>query len=291
MQGIAVVDLALKRPVVLPSHVFNNNGAFAPGIVAGDRVFIGGQLGRDPLRQYVPETAAEQAQIALRRFEEVLHAAGLDWARVVALHGFTAGLDRGGVEAIEVALAAKFKNHCGHSGPPAGILTSCEGLPNHAQFALTGVAAVDRSVRRLLRTPMSSVVPRSVFSPGAFVNATCYISACSQGAKAGAATTRQQLEQCLEQLDRTLDAAGLKPSNCASSQLYVPVDENVSLDLKPLNEPWTRLFTTKPYPARAPLPIPLRLPDKGGTALPREGMEKETVQITLVAVSPDGGAK
>eukprot|EP00329_Picozoa_sp_Boothbay-MS584-11_P002317 22520_3 len=140
MQAVAVVDLALKRPVVLPSHVFNNNGAFAPGILAGDRVFIGGQLGRDPVRQHVPEAAAEQAQIALRRFGEVLHAAGLDWAHVVSLHGFAAGLDRSSVAEIEAALAAQFQSSCGRSGPPAGMLVSCKGLPNDAQFALTGVA-------------------------------------------------------------------------------------------------------------------------------------------------------
>ena len=64
-QGIAIVDLSHKRAVSLPDGVPNNNGAFAPGIVAGDRLFVGGQLGRDPVRQLVPENPDEQVAIAL----------------------------------------------------------------------------------------------------------------------------------------------------------------------------------------------------------------------------------
>ena len=65
LSGIAIVDLSQKRAVSLPDGVPNNNGAFAPGIVAGDRLFVGGQLGRDPVRQLVPENPDEQVTIAL----------------------------------------------------------------------------------------------------------------------------------------------------------------------------------------------------------------------------------
>ena len=65
LSGIAIVDLHRKRVVTLPEDVFNNNGAFAPGVVAGDRLFIGGQLGRDPVRQLVPQTPDAQVTIAL----------------------------------------------------------------------------------------------------------------------------------------------------------------------------------------------------------------------------------
>ena len=65
LSGIAIVDLSQKRAVSLPDGVPNNNGAFAPGIVAGDRLFVGGQLGRDPVRQLVPENPDEQVAIAL----------------------------------------------------------------------------------------------------------------------------------------------------------------------------------------------------------------------------------
>ena len=90
LPGVAVVDPALKQPVRLPEGIFNNNGqrlvlffsmllserkthtkqphtralllliaSFAAGIRAGNRIFIGGQLGRDPVLQQVLATIAD----------------------------------------------------------------------------------------------------------------------------------------------------------------------------------------------------------------------------------------
>ena len=59
-------------------------GPYSHACWAGDLLFISGQLGLDPATGALAEGGVEaQAKQAMKNFEAVLGAAGLDWSRVV----------------------------------------------------------------------------------------------------------------------------------------------------------------------------------------------------------------
>ena len=81
ISAVAVRDLARKRPIVPKGQ--KRAAASVPAVQVGDRLYIGGVLGRDPSTGAIPEDPAAQVQLAFDQFRDILAAAGMDFRHVV----------------------------------------------------------------------------------------------------------------------------------------------------------------------------------------------------------------
>ena len=93
INAVAVRDLAMKRPVN-PAGWAADNGISA-GVMAGDRFYVSGLLGRDPKTGRIPDDPAAQVQLSLDRIKEVLAAAGLDFRHMVFVNPYLTSSDAG----------------------------------------------------------------------------------------------------------------------------------------------------------------------------------------------------
>lgn len=71
-----------KRRVTAPNAP-GPAGPYSQAIVAGNLIFVSGQVPREPLTGLVPEGIAAQTRLALKNVETILHAAGASMQDVV----------------------------------------------------------------------------------------------------------------------------------------------------------------------------------------------------------------
>ena len=79
------------RQVIRPARFPSTGLPFSPGILAGDTLYISGQLGRDPdTAKLVPGGIEAETRQALTNVREVLKGAGMDYQDVVTVTAFIA---------------------------------------------------------------------------------------------------------------------------------------------------------------------------------------------------------
>jgi len=77
------------RRVIRPDKFPNTGLPYSPGILAGDTLYLSGQLGRDPATAtLVPGGVDAETRQALVNLGEVLKAAGMDYRHVVSVTAF-----------------------------------------------------------------------------------------------------------------------------------------------------------------------------------------------------------
>src|SRR5262249_44710777 len=86
MSAVAVRDLSRKKPVAPPGDP--SSSPLSPGVMAGDRLYLSGFLGRDINTSQIPEDAAAQVDLSLDRMEATLKAAGLDFRHMVFVNPY-----------------------------------------------------------------------------------------------------------------------------------------------------------------------------------------------------------
>lgn len=75
--------------VIQPAKFPNTGLPYSPGILAGDTLYLAGQLGRDPATTtLVPGGMEAEARQALTNIREVLREAGMDFNHVVSVTGY-----------------------------------------------------------------------------------------------------------------------------------------------------------------------------------------------------------
>lgn len=88
-QGTGLRDAAQNRKVVRPARFPATGLPYSPGILAGDTLYLSGQLGRDPdTAKLVPGGIEAETRQALRNLGEVLKTAGMDYSNVVSVTAF-----------------------------------------------------------------------------------------------------------------------------------------------------------------------------------------------------------
>ncbi len=98
-------------------------GPYSQAIVAGQMVFLSGQLGMDPKTgNLVGPTATEQARQALTNLQHVLVAAGSDLNHVVSVDVYLT--DIGEFQAVNAVYETFFTSH-----RPARVAMEVSGLP------------------------------------------------------------------------------------------------------------------------------------------------------------------
>jgi reactive intermediate/imine deaminase len=240
MSAVAVRELARKKPVVPPGYPASS--PLSPGVVAGDRMYLSGFLGRDINTGSIPEDPAAQVELALDRMQATLKAAGLDFRHMVFVNPYLTGKIPMG--AMNRAYAKRFE----FGNTPARATIEVAGLPSGANIEFTGVAVTDLAKRRAVRP--KNMAPSPTASPCVFAGDTLYCSAKSgfiPGVNGGiyAGTVATQLRQTMRNLLDGLEEAGITFSNVVASNVYL---DNLD-EFGEMNGVYSEYFPSAP-PAR-----------------------------------------
>ena len=270
MNAVAVRDLARKKPVVPPGYP--STSPLSPAVIAGDRVYLSGFLGRDIGTGRVPEEPAAQVDLALDRMEATLKAAGLDFRHMVFVNPYLTSKMPAGV--MNRAYAKRFE----FGNTPARATIEVNQLPSGANIEFTGVAVTDLSKRRAVRP--KNMAPSPTASPCVFAGDTFFCSAKSgfiPGVNGGvyASTVATQLRQTMRNLLDGLEEAGMDFSNVVAANVYL---DNLD-EFTEMNQVYAEYFGKTP-PARTTVQ---QLPPgkRGGDA---KGRWPTLEQISLIAV-------
>ena len=221
MSAVAVRDLARKR-VVVPQG-YPASSSLSPGVIAGDRMYLSGFLGRDINTGRIPEDPAAQVDLSLDRMLATLKAAGLDFRHMVFVNPYLT--DKIPMGVMNRAYAKRFE----FGNTPARATIQVAALPSGASIEFTGVAVMDIGKRRAVRP--KNMEPSPTASPCVFAADTLFCSAKSgfiPGVNGGiyANTVETQMRQTMRNLLDGLEEAGMNFSNVVASNVYLDnVDE------------------------------------------------------------------
>ena len=128
----------VSRRVVRTDSARQSSAPLSPAIVAGDFVFVSGQLGIDPKTgEFAGAGLEEQADQVLRNLAAVLDAAGSDLSHVVKTTVFLA--DMNDFNAMNEIYRRHFKED-----PPARSTVQVARLPRNARIEIEAIAIVKR---------------------------------------------------------------------------------------------------------------------------------------------------
>jgi reactive intermediate/imine deaminase len=272
INAVAVRDLARKKPVIPAGY--KSSSPLTPGILAGDRLYISGQQGRDLETGKIPDDPAAQVNLAFDHFHQVLAAAGMDYANVVFVNPYLSA--RMPTKTMNTIYASHFE----FGNTPARATIEVSSLPHDANIEFTGVAIGDLSKRRSVRP--KNMPPSPTASPCVFAGDTFYCSAKSAfipGPNSGiySEDVETQVRMSLRNLLDGLEEAGLNFSHVVSSTVYL---DNLE-EFGKMNGIYSKFFSAQP-PTRttvAPLPPVERKRDPND----RWPMVE---QISIIAVAP-----
>jgi 2-iminobutanoate/2-iminopropanoate deaminase len=84
----------VERRVIQPERFPATGLPYSPGILAGDTLYLSGQLGRDPeTAKLVPGGIEPETRQVLANLREVLRAAGMDFEDVTTVTSFLVSMD------------------------------------------------------------------------------------------------------------------------------------------------------------------------------------------------------
>jgi 2-iminobutanoate/2-iminopropanoate deaminase len=128
----------VSRRVVSTDRARQSNIPLSQAIVAGDLVFVSGQIGVDPKTgEFAGAGLEEQAEQVLRNLSAVLEAAGSDLSHVVKTTVFLA--DMNDFNAMNEIYRKYFKED-----PPARSTVQVARLPRNARIEIEAIAIVKK---------------------------------------------------------------------------------------------------------------------------------------------------
>ncbi len=270
ISAVAIRDLSKKKLVVPPGYPASS--PVTPAVIAGDRMYLSGFLGRDIKTGRIPDDAAGQVELSLDRMLETLKTAGLDFRNLVFVNPYL-------TSAVPAAVMNKiYASHFEFGNTPARATISVAGLPSGANVEFTGVAVLDLAKRRAVRP--RNMAPSSTASPCVFAGETLFCSAKSgfiPGVNSGiyASSVATQLRQTMRNLLDGLEEAGMNFSNVVMSNVYL---DNVD-DFNEMNRVYAEYFNG-PAPARTTV----QQTAPGPRAPDQKGRYPTLEQISIVAV-------
>src|SRR5262245_35180043 len=217
INAVAFRDLSRRRAIVPAGHP--PNFAAAPGVMAGERLYLSGSFGADIATGSVPADPAAQVQLALDNMKQTLTAAGMDFRHVVFVNPYLTDKASGQMNAI-YAKQFEFGN------TPARATIRVASLPGGNTIEFTGVAVADLSKRVAVRP--KNMRPSATASPCVFAGDTFFCSAKGpftpgpdkvQGIYA--ATVEAQVRQTMRNLLDGLEEAGLTFANVVATNVYL----------------------------------------------------------------------
>jgi len=272
INAVAVRELSRKKPIV-PADL-KSAAPLSPGILAGDRLYISGQQGRDPQTGKIPDDPGDQVHLALDRFHKVLAAAGMDYANVVFVNPYLTG------KMPAQTMNRIYAEHFEFGNTPARATIHVSSLPHDANIEFTGVAVADLAKRRAVRP--KNMKPSPTASPCVFAGDTYYCSAKSAfipGPNLGiySPDVETQVRMSMRNLLDGLEEAGLDFSHVVASNVYV---DNLD-EFGKMNGIYAQYFGAQPPTRTTVAPLP---------PVDRKRTEKDqwpmVEQISIIAVAP-----
>jgi 2-iminobutanoate/2-iminopropanoate deaminase len=271
INAVAFRDLSRRKPIVPAGYP--PNLLAAPGVMAGDRLYLSGSFGADIGTGSVPAEPAAQVQLALDNMKRTLAAANMDFRHMVFVNPYLTGQASAEMNAI-------YAKHFEFGNTPARATIRVASLPGGNTIEFTGVAVADLSKRVAVRP--KNMRPSATASPCVFAGDTYFCSAKGpftpgpdkvQGIYA--ATVEAQVRQTMRNLLDGLEEAGLTFANVVATNVYL---DDID-DFPRMNRVYAQYFPEL-FPTRttvAPLPPVDRKPANEDVF---PGLE----QISLVAV-------
>lgn len=134
-RAVPAAPRAPFRQVIRPERFPATGLPYSPGILAGETLYLSGQLGRDPeTAALVPGGIAAETRQALANLREVLRAAGMDFGDVVSVTAFIT--DFADFPAFNEAYREVFA-----VDPPARATVQVAGLNLGARIEIQMIAA------------------------------------------------------------------------------------------------------------------------------------------------------
>ncbi len=270
ISAVAVRDLSRKRVVVPPGYPASS--PISPGVIAGERLYLSGFLGRDIRTGEIPSDPAAQVQLALDRMAQTLKAAGADFRNMVFINPYlTSRIPMGVMNQV-------YAQHFEFGNTPARATIQVAGLPSGANVEFTGVAILDAAKRKAVRP--KNMEPSPTASPCVFAGDTLFCSAKSgfiPGQNGGiyASTVETQLRQTMRNLLDGLEEAGMNFSNVVASNVYL---DNVD-DFSRMNGVYAEYFGSVP-PARTTI----QQAEPGNRAPNGKAIYPTLEQVSIIAV-------
>lgn len=253
------------RRVVIPAGV-PVAGAYSPGVQAGHRLFVSGQLGRDPKTGELLAGIGAQTRQAMENIGAVLNAAGLGHQHLVKCHVYLASMDD--YVGMNEAYARFFSGRV-----PARTTVEAAGLPRNAAVEIACIAYDDLAGISVVQPPKGSLpTPLGPYSAAVWAGDTLYLSGMGGQFPEDRRLPEplgEQMTQALVNIRTTLGEARLSAADVVASTTYFTSPDG-AVDAASAYVP---MFASASPPPRSVLAVP-RLP--GGIK----------TEITFVAVRP-----
>jgi len=233
ISAVAARDLALKKAIVPPGYPADS--AISPGVMAGERLYLSGFLGREKSGE-VPQDAAAQVAASFDQMKDTLAAAGMDFRHMVFVQPYlTEKMPAGVMNRI-------YASHFEFGNTPARNTMEVTSLPYGASIEFTGVAIRDLGQRHAVRP--KNMPPSPTASPCVLAGDTLYCSGKSAfipGPRLGiyASTVENQLRMTVRNLLDGLEEAGMDLSNVVANYVYL---DNID-DFAQMNRVYAQYFS------------------------------------------------
>jgi 2-iminobutanoate/2-iminopropanoate deaminase len=206
-----------KRTFIYPAQ-FKAGRPYTPGVLAGETLYISGQIDKHPQTGAQPEGIANQTRMAMDNMGHVLHAAGMDYGNVVSCH----------VQLADIGQFAEMnKVYAGYFTPdrfPARTTLEFPGLPDGANIEVSCIAYADKSKIASV-APAAGTIPAAIgpYRPGVWAGDTLYVSG-NGGRKPKTddldPTIEGQTKQTMDNIGQILSAAGLEQTDTVFTNVY-----------------------------------------------------------------------
>ena len=208
---------AVQRKFIYPKE-FRPGLPYSPGVLAGDTLYISGQVDKDPQTGAQPADIKDQTRLAMTNLGHVLRAAGMDYGNVVTCH-------------VQLRDMGKYKDmndvYGSFFGPdhyPARTTLEFSGLPGGANLEVSCIAYADKAKISPVIPPEGSIAPaKGPYRAGVWAGDTLYVSG-SGGRKPVTEELDPAIEgqtrQAMENIGQILKAAGVEHKDAVFTNVY-----------------------------------------------------------------------
>jgi len=224
-------------------------GEFTPAVLAGDTLYVTGQIDKDPKTGRRPEGIAAQTRMAMDNLGSLLRAAGMDFGNVVSCHVHL--VDIGQYAAMNEVYGSYFSP----ANYPARTTLGVSGLPGGANIEVTCIAFADKT-KIVKVVPPAGAVPPSAgpYSPAVWAGDTLYVSGHSgrdPKTNTRGATTEDQTRQTMTGIGKILSTASLEQTDAVFTNVYYLDPDGSQRTYAKLNSVYKDFFPLGLAPSRA----------------------------------------
>ena len=216
------------RKIIYPAE-FAEGSPFSPGVLAGDTLYLAGQVGRDQATRELPEDIASQTRLAMENIGLILKAAELDYSNLVKCHVLLDDMDN--YQPMNETYGGFFEP----GRYPARTTLEIAGLVGTAHVEISCIAFADKSRIEMVR-PAEGTIPAAMgpYSPGVRAGDALYLS--GQGGRDPetneiAESVGAQAAQAIQNIHEVVQAAGLGLEDVVYTNAYfLGCDKRAELD-------------------------------------------------------------